>query len=286
MTTPTPSDSSSQNTPVSEVKPVEASQDPALVLLDDDKWLDSFYRECGREITLAYTTLNQMKNWAMVVAAAAISGLSFSSSAQQNQYPNIPMFVGTVIVYVFVLRFYIRAILCYTNLLKWNKLQSDCLSLKLMQPSRNKVPFSADELRKKLAQDINLHYYEFLPTVGRKTQLLANLKLGFVLLFALAIFFLIWGIVGLWSSHLVRGLTIFAIGNSALEMYDFFTSRNFDDVNAWKGRRARGKEYGVFPVPQTQPFFIYGWVANIAVSLVVATWPALWLKIVSVLCGR
>jgi len=58
----------------------------------------------------------------MVVAAAAISGLSFSSSAQQNQYQT-SMFVGTVVVYVFVLRFYIRAILCYTNLLKWNKLQ-------------------------------------------------------------------------------------------------------------------------------------------------------------------
>lgn len=227
-----------------------------------------------------------MKNWAMVVAAAAISGLSFSSSAQQNQYPNIPMFVGTVIVYVFVLRFYIRAILCYTNLLKWNKLQSDCLSLKLMQPARNKILLTADELRKQLAEDINFHYYEFLPTVGRKTQLLANLKLGFILLFALAIFFLIWGIVGLWSSHLVRGLTVFAIGNSVLEMYDFFSSRNFDDVNAWKRRRAKGKEYGVFPVPQTRSFFIYGWVANITVSLVVATWPTLWLKIVSFLCSR
>jgi len=286
MTITSPSGSPLQNATGSEIKAVEASQEPALVLLDDDKWLDSFYRECGREITLAYTTLNQMKNWAMVVAAAAISGLSFSSSAQQNQYPNIPMFVGTVIVYVFVLRFYIRAILCYTNLLKWNKLQSDCLSLKLMQPARNKILLTADELRKQLAEDINFHYYEFLPTVGRKTQLLANLKLGFILLFALAIFFLIWGIVGLWSSHLVRGLTVFAIGNSVLEMYDFFSSRNFDDVNAWKRRRAKGKEYGVFPVPQTRSFFIYGWVANITVSLVVATWPTLWLKIVSFLCSR
>jgi hypothetical protein len=282
MTTPSSNEPLQQNTIVSEAKKVEAPHERELVLLDNDKWLDAFYRECGREITLAYTTLNQMKNWAMVVAAAAISGLSFSSSAQQNQYPNIPMFVGTVVVYVFVLRFYIRAILCYTNLLKWNKLQSDCLSLKLMQPARNKM--SLDDLKKRLTEDINLHYYEFLPTVGRKTQLLANLKLGFILLFALTIFFLIWGIAGLWSSHLVRGLTVFAIGNSALEMYDFFTSRNFDDVNAWKSRRAKGKEYGIFPVPQTRALFIYGWIINIAVSLVVATWPAFRLKIISLLC--
>lgn len=139
-------DSSSEPLRESSVAPDKKADDARQQILpqliDDDKWLDSFYRECGREVTLAYTTLNQMKNWAMVVAAAAISGLSFSSSAQQNQYPSLPMFVGTVVVYVFVLRFYIRAILCYTNLLKWNKLQADCLSLKLLQPARN-VPFIA-----------------------------------------------------------------------------------------------------------------------------------------------
>ncbi len=42
----------------------------------DDAWLHDFYKECGREATLAYTTLNQMKNWAMVIAAAALSGLT------------------------------------------------------------------------------------------------------------------------------------------------------------------------------------------------------------------
>jgi hypothetical protein len=241
----------------------------------DDRWLEAFYKECGREITLAYTTLNQMKNWAMVVAAAAISGLSFSSSAQTNQYPNIPMFVGTVVVYVFILRFYIRAILCYTNLLKWNKLQADCLSLKLIQPAK-KAPLTAEQLWGTFAEDINHHYYEFLPTVGRKTQLFANLKLGFMPLFALTLFFLGWGVLGLWSQAIVKALLVFVIGNTILELYDFFTSRNFDDVAAWKERKKRGKEYGVFPVPQTRGFFLYGWLLNITVSGVVAQWPKVW----------
>ena len=271
-----PNEPTQQSSDVPEGVAKEAHSEASSQLIDDEKWLDAFYRECGREITLAYTTLNQMKNWAMVVAAAAISGLSFSSSAQQNQYPNIPMFVGTVVVYVFVLRFYIRAILCYTNLLKWNKLQADCLSLKLMQPSR-KPALSKEELKRQLAEDINNHYYEFLPTVSRKTQLLANLKLGFILLFALTMFFLAWGVIGLWSGRaLVKGLTVFAVGNTILEMYDFLTSRNFDDVNAWKKRRAKGREYGVFPVPQTRSFFLYGWVLNVAVSAIVADWPNIW----------
>lgn len=276
MTENSPSEPQQESSGVQEKKEDDARQHVVPQLIDDDKWLDSFYRECGREVTLAYTTLNQMKNWAMVVAAAAISGLSFSSSAQQNQYPNLPMFVGTVVVYVFVLRFYIRAILCYTNLLKWNKLQADCLSLKLLQPVRNVPLLSTEQLKKNLAEDINNHYFEFLPTVGRKTQLLANLKLGFILLFALTLFFLIWGVVGLWSTALVKGLTVFAVGNTILEMYDFFTSRNFDDVPAWKKRRAKGREYGVFPVPQTRSFFMYGWVLNVAVSAVVAGWPTIW----------
>src|SRR5574341_1741574 len=58
----------------------------------DQKWLEAFYKECGREVTLAYTTLNQMKNWAMIVVAAAISGLSFGTAS--DTYPNVPMFVG------------------------------------------------------------------------------------------------------------------------------------------------------------------------------------------------
>jgi hypothetical protein len=266
------------NKPVQEIAAVNtavpATCEDVPSLLDNDKWLESFYRECGREITLAYTTLNQMKNWAMVVAAAAISGLSFSGSAQQYQYPNVPMFVGTVVVYVFVLRFYIRAILCYTNLLKWNKLQHGCLSLKLMQPVKDKAgPLSDEELKKRLAEDINFHYYEFLPTVGRKTQLLANLKLGFILLFALAIFFLVWGATGLWSSHLVKGLTVFALGDTAIEVFDFLNSRNFDDVNRWKKRKAKGLEYGIFPVPETRSVFLYGWILNIIVSYLVASWP-------------
>src|SRR5712692_7160109 len=52
------------------------SIEPAPMSENEDnfeKWVENFYKECGRETTLAYTTLNQMKNWAMVIAAAFIS---------------------------------------------------------------------------------------------------------------------------------------------------------------------------------------------------------------------
>src|SRR5690242_13218613 len=91
------------------------------------KWAENLYKECGREITLAYTTLNQMKNWAMVIAGAILSGLAFGSAA--GSYPNKPMIVGVVIAFAFTLRFFIRAILCYINLSRWNTLQRETLKV-------------------------------------------------------------------------------------------------------------------------------------------------------------
>ena len=119
-------------------------------------WLEAFYRECGRKITLAYTTLNQMKNWAMLIAAASISGLAFGTSA--TNYPNVPMLTGVVVVYVFILRFFIRAILAYINLTRWNTLQSDCLQLMLLRKKeRDGTEKTEEALKEKLNKDI--HFY-------------------------------------------------------------------------------------------------------------------------------
>jgi hypothetical protein len=252
---------------------------------DDEKWLENFYGECGREVTLAYTTLNQMKNWAIVIAGAVISGLAFSGSAKKGEYPSVPMFVGTIIVYIFILRFYIRAILCYTNLLKWNKLQSGIVELRLLKSRRNQA-LSDEQIRRNLADDIRFHYFEFLPTVGRKTQLLSNLKLGFYPLFTLALFFLLQGAISLWSNALVKALTVFAVFTTVLEGYDFFTSGFFDDVNAWKKKKAKAKESSIFPVPKSRAFFFFGWLINLAISGAVASWSMLWPKLQHVVCGR
>lgn len=54
----------------------------------DDKWIENFYKECGREVTLAYTTLNQMKNWAIVIAGALLSGFAFGTSAITGSMQN------------------------------------------------------------------------------------------------------------------------------------------------------------------------------------------------------
>lgn len=238
----------------------------------DEKWLESFYRECGREITLAYTTLNQMKNWAIVTAAACISGLAFGTTA--DKFPNVPMFIGTVIVFAFVLRFFMRAIICYVNLIRWNRLQNSCLSLNLLRVSSKGSPLDIkkQEAEDSLKKDIQNYYFLWLSPLNRKSQIIQNLKLGFMLLFTLSLFFLVWGFVALRNQPIVRGLGIWALGVAVLEFYDFGTARLFDDVSAYERKRARGETKGVFPVPDSSAWYFIKWIGLLILSLGIAFW--------------
>lgn len=237
----------------------------------DESWIEAFYKECGREVTLAYTTLNQMKNWAMTVAAAALSGLAFGSKSAE--YPNKYMFVGVVIVYVFVLRFYIRAILCYINLCRWNRLQSDCVELKLMPRCvEGRTPRGKKELEGQLRADLENYYFRWLSPIDRKTQLLSNLKLGFGLIFAITLFFLLWGLSNLWGDRLVKALFVFSLGTTIVELNDFFKSTFFDTVAVNESRRRRNKSGEIFPIPASRGWYLVSWLFVIALSVGIAEW--------------
>lgn len=229
------------------------------------KWLENFYRECGREITLAYTTLNQMKNWAIVIAGAILSGLSFSAAA--GDYPNRTMFVGVVIAFVFTLRFFIRAILCYINLTRWNVIQNGILTLMLWRDDQ-KTPAQDEPQLAKVEALIRDLYFSWHSPVNRSTQIAANLKLGFSLLFGLCLFFLVWGGSTLATDHLVQGLLVFAVGSTLVEFSDFFTSRFFDTKEAYEKRRTKPK--AVFPTPQTRSGYMVGWVLVLVLSLFIS----------------
>jgi hypothetical protein len=243
---------------------------PAETSLDfDADWLANFYKECGREITLAYTTLNQMKNWALVTAAAVISGLSFGTSAVK--YPNVPMFTGTVIVYGFVLRFYIRAIICYINLERWNALQKACVERRLWKgsPHDNEELGAANAPEDELVTTIRNYYFRWLSPISRKTQLLSNLKLGFMLLFTLTLFFLLWGLVVLRNDPIVRGLAVWAAGITVLELHDFKINRVFDSVSDYERKKSKSKLNPTSPVSKSGSGYVAKWLLVLAMSLAV-----------------
>src|SRR5205085_1120241 len=92
-------------------------------------WLERFYAECGREITLSYTVLNQANTWtttlfAALVAAIAINGADYNSNPPTLYYPNLILWFYAVLSWVVMLRFFVRASLPLAYLYKWNSLQA------------------------------------------------------------------------------------------------------------------------------------------------------------------
>lgn len=245
------------------VSPLKTEGD-ALTNLEE-KWLEAFYKECGREITLAYTTLNQMKNFAMVAVAAAISGVAFSRDAQR--FPDDRMFVGIVIVYVFVLRFFFRAIICYINLTRWNNLQNACVQLKLLSDNRTARFRTKNELESIFRNSFQHFYIQWLSPISRTAQIASNLKLGFGLLFALPIFFGTWGLINLWGSPLVDGMVVFALGMTAVEVYDFATSAIFDNVKANSKRPPTRRPSEYYPTPAGRMLFPLQWLVVAIISV-------------------
>lgn len=250
----------------------ESAQSAASSAQISDDWLRDFYKECGREVTLAYTTLNQMKNWAIVVQASIIAAVvSFGRSQPNPRDALVPIVAGALLAYVFTLRFFVRAILCYLNLLRWNTLQSAIVQFKLVPKD---TATTQAELESNLRREINDYYHRWLAVVPRTSQLSSNLKLGFGLLLAIPATLFVGGVVMLWGDSLVRGMLLFAIGATAIEGLEFKRSAFFDTpANA----NRRTKVPKTFPDPEGSEGVILMWLLVLALSVGVMLGP--WLDV-------
>jgi hypothetical protein len=263
--------------PIPEATAMHVAQAIPTTDSEFDKWLEKFYAEAGREVTLAYTTLNQMKNWAVLIVGAVLSAVTAVQKLNPTGEVNeLPIFVGAVIAYVFTLRFFVRAILCYINLSRWNNIQNSIVALKVAQPSprAGSVAKTAKQLKAQLLQNIDELYFKWLAPsrLTRGTQLLANLKLGFGLLIALPLFFAFSvGLRVIPHSHFALGLTTFAVGYTIIELVDFFASSYFDTPDAAAKRHKNPQS--TFPTPTIGIRYLVLSLVNVFVSLAVAYWP-------------
>lgn len=215
---------------------------------DKNDFLKEFYKECGREVTLAYTTLNQMKNWAIVVTAAIGAAVASILKASPNatEFDNAKLiFVGSMLAYLFTVRFFVRAIICYVNLLRWNRLQSDILRMKLECDS--KCTRSTTELEGEIKTSIDLYYHRWLSTIGRWDQITSNLKLGFGLLLVLPVVVMVWSGFISWESCYTRTATLFVVGGTIIEIYEFMTTGFLDTPEAREKRKSFSRHS--FPGP-------------------------------------
>jgi hypothetical protein len=240
----------------------------AATLNFDDPWLHDFYKECGREVTLAYTTLNQMKNWAIVIQAAIIAAVVSltRSSPDSGGHSEVAVLVAAVLAFLFTVRFFVRAILCYINLLRWNRLQAGIVAVKLFKGEPSATQSSQAE--KKLVSDIETYYHGWKSTIPRSVQLVANLKLGFGLLLATPLLVMMYCAIVVPVSPLAVGFVAFGFGGTAIEAVDFFTNGRFDDVKRSAKRKASKEE--VFPTPRARQWYVWSWVANLGLSALLA----------------
>jgi hypothetical protein len=259
-----------QETAENRDRPPEAESPAGAAALNAD-WLRDFYKECGREVTLAYTTLNQMKNWAITVQAAVVAAfVSFARSLAASSVEQVamPLLMGGVLAYVFTLRFFVRAILCYINLRRWNRLQGDILECKL-QPRRSTTLTSAG-LEARLVSDIDDYYYRWLSPIGRAEQVASNLKLGFGILMVLPPLLVTYSLLFVWDDSLADGLAVFAVGATLIEAEDFFTSSFFDTPAV---ANARKQSHHDSPTHSGDANYIWRWVALGLVTAAVSMWP-------------
>lgn len=248
--------------------------------LDFEKWLEHFYKECGREATLAYTTLNQMKNWAVLIVGAALSAVvTISKGGAANAERDAAIFVGAAVAYVFALRFFIRAIICYDNLIRWNNLQKAIVSYKLVP---DKTPgMSAEELKEKIRQ--LYHGWRVPSHMTRPKQLRDNLKLGFGLLLLFPIVF-----AAAFAGHVVAtyfgaAVTFFCVGYTVVELSDFIRSPLFDTPEVFARRRTGARE--MFPTPDYGTDYLKGLALTFIISCAIAYWPILRASLVSILAA-
>lgn len=244
---------------------------------DFEKWIEHFYKECGREATLANTMRIQMTNWAMVIVAAFISAAVTLGrpSADAKSTVSLGMYAAAVGAYVFNLRFFVRAILYHINLARWNKLQASIVAAYLVPPhpkNERAASPAPQAVRLQLQTQIQDYYHNWRSPIDRKTQIVQNLKLGFVLVLALPTFFVIVWSVELWDYWLVRGLAFFAFGSTVVELTDFCRSSYFDTPTRNSLRKSKIQ---IFPVPVSQGGYLLTWLLNLLISSVIALWPTL-----------
>ena len=221
-----------------------------------------------------------MKNWAIVVLLPIIAALFSAGGGSRVPEPptstpkiTVAIVLGATFSYVFTLRFFVRAILCYINLLRWNKLQAGILRYTLCETS----PDRNDSAEQRLIQLVEEYYHRWRSPVARPQQVASNLKLGFGLVMSVPLTLICWGGYVHWHDLLVRGFVVFAAGATLIELIDFLYSPLFDTPAVAKRRRV---SESVFPGPTGSVRYVLTWLLNLIVSTLVAFWP----KITTCLC--
>jgi hypothetical protein len=182
------------------------------------------YEDAGREITQAFGVLNSNMSLAAGTLAALIAVLGAGelfggkSNGTQTALHGVPRLssVSLIVLSVslpFLIRFFIRSVTAYQNLIRANSLQRE--SWRFMMGART---WTAYRLFVKL-------YWDDWATPESLSKLVwASLKYGFFWIFAIAVAVITWAFVtsvGLSARLAAMGILLVGIGWEAGTMYNF-----------------------------------------------------------------
>jgi len=202
----------------------------------DRKFLDTFYRECGREVTLAYTVLNQTNTWAITFFAAVIGsslvGLVKKVSPRDYSfdYPNPFHWLYLILAWGLLLRFIQRSALALSNMYRWNKLATSVWEVAAL-PACHPLQAELNDALVLLVDELMIRWRE---PRSRLFVLWGTLKLMYIGPLIVLLVLIGWGIIALPHDALYWwGIHVF-VAWTAMEAL-FFANWNRNSRQALQG---------------------------------------------------
>ena len=178
-------------------------------------WLEKFYTECGREVSLAYNVLNHTNTWGVTLITVFLGTIFVSAIEIKNSefvlhYPTTIHWFLVIGAWIALMRFFVRSALGLANMYRWNELIYASSKVLALEQDNLALPVYIRNFSKKI---YTYYYYCFKSPKPRYQIIWHNLKLMY-LWFFIAIFALfVWGLFVLvrgWQYYFGISLFIFS----------------------------------------------------------------------------
>lgn len=164
----------------------------------EESWLEKFYTECGREVSLAYNVLNQTNSWGITLGTAFLAtglmtAVKVDGSSVVVIYPTRIHWYFIIFLWVIMIRFFIRSALALVNMYRWNELiysTSKVLSVPASSPERS-------IFERNLQKKIDAYFYRWKSPKSKYFIVWRNLKLMYFWFFIIVLALFLWGVFSL-----------------------------------------------------------------------------------------
>lgn len=179
-------------------------------------WYKDFFRECGREVSLAQTILVTVQTWSITLTLGVISALvAIGTSAMKSEQPLsdhilLGMWILSLVAFVLLTRFFVRSAIALSSIHRWVVLQKQWYAI-------CHKGVSCDHPG--LLSELQLYYENLNSTIPMRKLFYDNLRLTFGWLYVIvaipilvglrslpkdAVFWaaiLVWASILLWEAY-------------------------------------------------------------------------------------